>query len=717
MMPPKKSKAARAATEDSVVTEKEKPAVVIDEKKKEEDGGGGGGAGGEHLQHGTGVWQEASGRSLRIENHLEENEEVNYHASDVYNIYLEGCISSNTFAVELVTFAREVKQRFPKGFCVRADSPYHGAVKERKKRKEKKEKTARSPSDALKTRELLKKKGLRFNTIKKLLIGKHPALQLDARPALLKSALNRALYFGHVRLVKGIGCAGFYRWVVKGEEEEEEEPKGEKKSKTDKRKKEEENGISSDAKTDEEGEKGEENGEEKEGEKEGDEKSGEQEKKKKRKKKKKKQQKSAWSSQVVVHSEPEKISDCFQMAMTFMSDPKLASVSRIKKYILDHYHQDVDMEKLRKVLQAGVDQGSWGQVTGASATSGSYQLLLEDFDPMEDDELAGKITNAIMASHEPKQCSFGLLKRYVAKYHPDFKVEERPSRMRKAVERALDQGLLRRLTGIGCSGTFQLAKPFVPSPSVLAGNDTASDYEEYFSGHSDAGIEKGVKGFQVEDFQDAYKPRPTKRHGRQAATKAPAGVTLVPKTEKRGRPPKSAGRPAKSAGQPKVQKKQPKYRDTSSEEESEEEEVVVKKKKKSVSKKTTPKKTAKKGKQTNSKKSSPVKGKKTGKKTSTPKKTPKKDIVVESDTDDDDDDDDDDEVDLETRRVATKAARKAKPPSVVTQKKKAVSGKRKKAEMGSGRASLRASMVSYVEVSDSDAEDEPQKKRKKKKKN
>jgi hypothetical protein len=37
--------------------------------------------------------------------------------------------------------------------------------------------------------------------------------------------------------------------------------------------------------------------------------------------------------------------DTFQMALTFMSDPKEASVSRIKKYILDHYHQDVDPDK------------------------------------------------------------------------------------------------------------------------------------------------------------------------------------------------------------------------------------------------------------------------------------------------------------------------------------------------------------------------------------
>jgi hypothetical protein len=99
--------------------------------------------------------------------------------------------------------------------------------------------------------------------------------------------------------------------------------------------------------------------------------------------------------------------------------------------------------RLRKALQAGVEKEAWAQVSGGTGMTGSYQLLLEDFDPLEDDNLEGKITNAIMAAHEPKQCSYGMLKKYILKYHPNFKVDTRPSRLRVAVEKATDLGILR----------------------------------------------------------------------------------------------------------------------------------------------------------------------------------------------------------------------------------------------------------------------------------
>lgn len=47
----------------------------------------------------------------------------------------------------------------------------------------------------------------------------------------------------------------------------------------------------------------------------------------------------------IIHSEPQKVEDTFFMAMTYMSDPKETSVARIKKYILDHYKNDISIDK------------------------------------------------------------------------------------------------------------------------------------------------------------------------------------------------------------------------------------------------------------------------------------------------------------------------------------------------------------------------------------
>lgn len=98
--------------------------------------------------------------------------------------------------------------------------------------------------------------------------------------------------------------------------------------------------------------------------------------------------------------------------------------------------------RLRKVLQTGSEKGFWEQVSGTSASQGSYRLLLTEFDPTDDD-LMGMITNAIMASHEPKQCSAAMLKRYIVKYHPKFKVAERPNLLKKAIERALEKNIIK----------------------------------------------------------------------------------------------------------------------------------------------------------------------------------------------------------------------------------------------------------------------------------
>ena len=42
----------------------------------------------------------------------------------------------------------------------------------------------------------------------------------------------------------------------------------------------------------------------------------------------------------VVHSDPQRVEDTFQMAMTYMNEPKTASVTAMKKYISRHF--DVD---------------------------------------------------------------------------------------------------------------------------------------------------------------------------------------------------------------------------------------------------------------------------------------------------------------------------------------------------------------------------------------
>ena len=45
----------------------------------------------------------------------------------------------------------------------------------------------------------------------------------------------------------------------------------------------------------------------------------------------------------IQHGDPKRLEDTFYLGMTFMSEPKEASVNRIKKYIQENY-QDVNVD-------------------------------------------------------------------------------------------------------------------------------------------------------------------------------------------------------------------------------------------------------------------------------------------------------------------------------------------------------------------------------------
>ena len=46
----------------------------------------------------------------------------------------------------------------------------------------------------------------------------------------------------------------------------------------------------------------------------------------------------------IVHSDPQRVEDCFEMALTYMSEPKSAGFAKMKKYFADYY-PDVGVEK------------------------------------------------------------------------------------------------------------------------------------------------------------------------------------------------------------------------------------------------------------------------------------------------------------------------------------------------------------------------------------
>lgn len=154
----------------------------------------------------------------------------------------------------------------------------------------------------------------------------------------------------------------------------------------------------------------------------------------------------------------------------------------------------------------------------------------------------------------------------------------------------------RQISGIGSAGSFQLAEEFTPSPTVLHGDDTNSDYFE-----PDVGDEaRALPEYQMDisQFRDAYVPRPSKRRGH-----ARAGAVLdIEKTQIMVAPPKKRRRQLKQKGPLREARSRIYDEDSSSEEEEEtseeensEDEVISTKKTargRAVAKKATPKRAA-----------------------------------------------------------------------------------------------------------------------------
>ncbi|XP_045212181.2 nucleolar protein dao-5-like [Mercenaria mercenaria] len=513
-----------------------------------------------------------------LDSNLVKKEDVTLPLLTLYEYYSEVCQMQGENVVDVPVFNRYVREKFGKTLGFQENSPYRVLIKERKIQERKPK--VQGETLQIKIRDIIINvinelgnfhKGLRFHAISRAIIQKYPAQRVDLYPNKLKKALERGVMAGYLENVKGVGMCGYYR--VPGEptkEDPDEKKDKKKKEKTgageekagegEESKQNGEAGDSEEKSTDDEKKtedktEGEEGAEGKE-----DETKPEAEKKRKKKsKKKKKKPLEKWARSASKHSDPEKVEDVFPLAITYQSDPKEASGGKIKSYIGKYYFKDISNDKLKKALDKGVEDGMWELTSGFSPT-GRYHLLIETFNPGRSDNLKDQIAQALVACHEPKQASAGLIKKYITEYHSKLNVEARPHLFKNALEKACAKGTLRQLSGIGATGTFQLADPFFPSPAILAGD--SSDEEDLEDDDSD-------------DEQAEYVPRPTKR-GRMAPKPKPRQAPVP--APKRSKPRSRSAPPKKSAprkGKERNSKsKSPKYYEVTSESESEVEEEV-----------------------------------------------------------------------------------------------------------------------------------------------
>lgn len=492
-----------------------------------------------------------------LDMNFEKKPEVSLSSKQLYAFYTDMCQQDGGGVVEINLFNRMLREKLGKEFGLKEDSVYKGLLKEGKKIKKP---TAKAHTLGLKLKDIIEEalkasgnptKGVRFAWIKKYIATKYPAFQIELKPSLLRAALERGVGYKKLELVKGIGFCGFYR--LPGPSEIDEEPSKEKKKKSEGEKEGDLGMKDEDTGDVENGDKA----EEKEGidevkkkvvegddaEKSTEEKVEDDAEKTEKKRKQKAKPKKKLDYKGIDHSNPQRIEEVFPLALTYQSDPKEASFSKIKKYIEKYYRKTDIEEKLRRALEHGCESGKWDRVSG-SGKSGSFQLLVDSFNPEETESMTDMVCSAIIACSEPKVASYLMIRKYISEYHPDFNIDAKPHKLKKAIERAIENKTLIQVSGLGMTGSFQLGEPFTPSPAILAW----ADEEDYSSDDDD------------EDARDVYVVRKTK-----SGRRAPVKRLEYRSEKKRGRPSASSFRGAKKSGAKAGRKPARKYADSDSE--------------------------------------------------------------------------------------------------------------------------------------------------------
>ncbi|XP_032903948.1 heterochromatin protein 1-binding protein 3 isoform X1 [Amblyraja radiata] len=168
--------------------------------------------------------------------------------------------------------------------------------------------------------------------------------------------------------------------------------------------------------------------------------------------------------------QPVKLEDALPLAFTKLCEPKEASYSLIKKYLLQYYpklNAESRAYLLKQALQRAVDKGQLEQITGKGAT-GTFQLKKTGDKPLlSGGPFEDAILSAITAMNEPKTCSTTALKKYVLEKVPATNSNFQMHMLKRTLQKCEKNGWIEQISGKGFSGSFQLCFPFYPSPSVL----------------------------------------------------------------------------------------------------------------------------------------------------------------------------------------------------------------------------------------------------------
>lgn len=231
------------------------------------------------------------------------------------------------------------------------------------------------------------------------------------------------------------------------------------------------------------------------------------------------------------------LENLFPLVFTWAVNPKEASVGFIKKY-LDANYPDLDLgfelKHYKKALESAESNGQLERLTG-KGYSGTFRLI--DGANKLSSKFGDAFENALIAMNEPKELSVSKLRDYLGFYHSEYLTNDRPKVLKSALDRAVDKGWLKQISGKGFSGSYRLMHPYYPSPKELWGSEYKETKEKADNTEKPKRkVAKKVVESESEDDdeeeEEAYKPSPKKR-GAPTPRSTAAPKPKKAKTEKK----------------------------------------------------------------------------------------------------------------------------------------------------------------------------------------
>nr|XP_015813873.2 heterochromatin protein 1-binding protein 3 isoform X1 [Nothobranchius furzeri]XP_015813874.2 heterochromatin protein 1-binding protein 3 isoform X1 [Nothobranchius furzeri] len=159
-----------------------------------------------------------------------------------------------------------------------------------------------------------------------------------------------------------------------------------------------------------------------------------------------------------------KVDNILIEAVASSNDRSGISFQSVMKFMLKKYPSlELNKKKflIKKAMKKHLEKGTIKQLKG-KGLSGTFAIGKQPPQSkksvQKQEPLGDALPLIITRLCEPKEASYGLIKKYLEKHFPSLNIENRPDVLKTALVKAVEKGHLEQVTGKGACGTFQLKR-------------------------------------------------------------------------------------------------------------------------------------------------------------------------------------------------------------------------------------------------------------------